>query len=370
MKFAMIVEAHVPPGITHYRRYKQMIDEAVLGEEAGFDFWGASEQHLLGSIGMSSTETMFAAVAMRTHRIRLRHMIRLLLKFNHPITIAEQIATLDLISDGRAELGTGRANNIVALNAFQVDPAETRPQWRESLEVIVKALSGETFSHKGKYWDIAECCLTPKALQYPHPPLSVASTSFETTETAGKLGIGCLSFDNYFGWDRVAEAAKVYFKSKEDTSESISSIRNDTLSFLVLPAFCAKTKKEAYEIGGPTVAAILPAIVPLYKMLAEKSKDYGYMAEIVNRMPDFSDLDKVVQHTPGVMLGTPEYFIEQITRLQELGYDEVILRVDGLQEHKEIMKSIDLIGNHVIPHFKMPANIIKPSQDMSSLLLP
>ena len=143
MKFGLIVEANVPVGLTQHRRYQQMISEAVYAEEAGFDFWGASEQHFMGNIGMSATEVMYAAVAAKTTRIRLRHMIRLLLKFNHPLRIAEQLATLDLISNGRAELGTGRSNSLIALNAFGVSPTETRAQWNESLDIIAKAISDE-----------------------------------------------------------------------------------------------------------------------------------------------------------------------------------------------------------------------------------
>ena len=358
MKFGFIVEANVPPGLTQHRRYKQMIDEAVFAEEAGFDFWGASEQHFMGSIGMSATEVMYAAVAAKTSRIRLRHMIRLLLKFNHPLRIAEQLATLDLISDGRAELGTGRSNSIIALNAFGVDPTETRAQWSESLDVIANALSEDWTEHKGKYWNFPPTHLTPKPLQEPHPPLSVAASSMEMHRIAGEKGIGCMGFDNYLGWGRVEDAAKLYKVAIRAPTAPVGKCVNDTLSFLVLPAYCAKTRERAIKEGGPTVINFLRIVIQAYVNLAKSSPDYAYMAESGTIAGMLDDIDVLLEHTPGVLCGTPEYFVEQITRLESLGYDEVILRVDGDMTHQQIMEALDLIGSYVIPHFKSPRNIV------------
>lgn len=361
MKFGLIVEANVPVGLTQHRRYQQMISEAVYAEEAGFHFWGASEQHFMGNIGMSATEVMYAAVAAKTTRIRLRHMIRLLLKFNHPLRIAEQLATLDLISNGRAELGTGRSNSLIALSAFGVSPTETRAQWNESLDIIAKALSDDWVEHKGKYWEIPPCFLTPKPLQEPHPPLSVAASSMEMHQIAGEKGIGCMGFDNYLGWGRAEDAARLYKNAIAHPSQQVGKVINDTLSFLVLPAYCAKTHEKAIAEGGPTVINFLRIVVQAYDKLAEASPDYAYMAEskMINSMLD--DIEVLLEHTPGVLCGTPEYFVEQISRLKEIGYDEVILRVDGEMTHRQIMEAIELIGNYVIPHFATPRNVITGS---------
>ena len=133
-----------------------MIDEVVLAEEMGFDFFGTSEQHFLVDLAtVSAPEVFYPAIAMRTSRIRLRHMVVLLpFPFNHPIRVAERLATLDIVSNGRAEFGTGRANTLVQIDGFACPLDETRERWEEALEVVMKAFKDDPFSHEGKYFKI------------------------------------------------------------------------------------------------------------------------------------------------------------------------------------------------------------------------
>src|SRR5688572_18815101 len=100
-------------------------------DEAGFDVFGLNEQHFLRDIGVSASDVVFAFVAARTSRIRLRFMSVLLLTFNHPVRVAERLAMLDVLSEGRAEMSTARSNNLHTLEAFGVQPNETRAQWAE-----------------------------------------------------------------------------------------------------------------------------------------------------------------------------------------------------------------------------------------------
>ena len=110
MRFGFLSECETPEGTTHHRRYWEVMDEVILAEEMGFDFFGTSEQHfLVGLATVSAPEVFYPAIAMRTSRIRLRHMVVILpFPFNHPIRVAERLATLDIVSNGRAEFGTGQ----------------------------------------------------------------------------------------------------------------------------------------------------------------------------------------------------------------------------------------------------------------------
>ena len=143
MQFVSLQSGRSPTGpYNYYHRYKDLIDEAVLAEKVGFDIWDTTEQHFGTGATVSAPEVVFPYVAAMTNRIRLRALVTLLpFAFNHPVRVAEQIATLDILSDGRAELGVGRGNNILEIEGFGISFDETRPQMWEALEIIEKALT-------------------------------------------------------------------------------------------------------------------------------------------------------------------------------------------------------------------------------------
>ncbi|MDF1818345.1 MAG: LLM class flavin-dependent oxidoreductase [Immundisolibacteraceae bacterium] len=360
MRFGIIAEGCVPSGMTHHRRYKQMIAEAAFAEELGFDIWGCSEQHFHGGFGISSTEVLYGAVAQHTSKIRLRHMIRLGLEFNHPIRTAEQAATVDLVSDGRLELGLGRSNTPAQLDAFGVEAADTKAQMWESMDIIVKAFSQETVSHEGRFWNIPEPVpLTPKPLQYPHPPLSIAATSVESITQAANKGLGVMAMDHYTGWDTVKAHADAYHQHIQSPTDPVTSVVNNSLGFLCLPAYCDETDERAHAVGGPGALEFAQALQFLYAPMAKKSADYAYFNDVTQFADKVNDLEYFLETTPSMMVGSPEFFIKQIRRLQDLGYDEVILRVDGFMSHEKIMNSLRLIGDYVIPEFRHPHNIVR-----------
>lgn len=182
MRFMVATEAETPLGTTHHRRYKEVLEEAKFAEEMGFHTWGTSEQHFMSPVScISAPEVLYGTVAAITSRIRIRHAIVLLpFAFNHPLRVAERIATLDIVSDGRAELGVGRGNHLTQLNAFGGDAEQTRPEMVEAVEIIQKALSRPSFSHHGKLMNIPEVSLCPRPVQQPFPPMFMVATSLES----------------------------------------------------------------------------------------------------------------------------------------------------------------------------------------------
>ena len=117
----------------------------------------------------------------------------LLFAFNHPFRVAEHLATLDIMSTGRAELYVGRGNSTLELDGFTVSATENRAQMWEALEIIDKAMSQEEFEHHSELMDIPLRTLVPKALQVPHPPIGTVSTSVESSRLAGERGIGVMA---------------------------------------------------------------------------------------------------------------------------------------------------------------------------------
>jgi alkanesulfonate monooxygenase SsuD/methylene tetrahydromethanopterin reductase-like flavin-dependent oxidoreductase (luciferase family) len=346
MRIGLLQEGDLT-GTTAARRYHEMIEEVALADRLGFSVWGTSEQHFSPpSFSVAAPEVLYAAVAMRTENIKLRTMASVMLAWNHPILVAERLATLDIVSNGRAEICTARSNNLTTLAAFGVDPGQTRQQWEESMEVLVKALRDERLEHHGKLWDIPEREIVPRPVTRPHPPISVAASSIRTHANAGERGFGAICFENYFGFDYLQECIGAY-RNALQASSVVHEAPNDYFGLYVASAYCAPTSAEAKQISRDIALGYFHFILDLYAPLAS-NPGYEYLERIKELIAREGDLDWLRTETPSVMIGSPADFIDRLRDLAERGVDEVLLRIDGMG-HENIMRSIELIGREVIP---------------------
>ncbi|HLX89764.1 MAG TPA: LLM class flavin-dependent oxidoreductase, partial [Acidimicrobiales bacterium] len=200
MRFGIFYEHQLPrpwgPDDEH-RLLMEALEQVDLADSLGFDHVWEVEHHFLEEYSHSSAPEIFlAAASQRTRRIRLGHgIVQLPVGFNHPARVAERIATLDLVSDGRVDFGTGEASSEAELGGFHVDRATKRAQWEEALDVVTRLMVEVPFAgHSGKFIDIPPRNLVPKPRQRPHPPLWVACSRRETIHVAATKGIGALSF--------------------------------------------------------------------------------------------------------------------------------------------------------------------------------
>lgn len=348
MKVGLLQEGELMPGVDCAQRYEEMIEEVALADRNGFSCWGTSEQHFSPPrFAVSAPEVLYAAIARHTENIKLRIMCAVLLKWNHPILVAERLATLDIVSKGRAELATARSNNLTTLEAFGVDPKETRTQWADSIEVIVKALSDDILEHDGPVWKIPPREIVPHCIQKPHPPLSVAASSVESHVNAGERGIGALCFESYFGFDYLQQCIDGYRQGLAKGT-SMAPKRTEHMGLYVATAFCAETREEAVRIARDVALGYYEFIVSIYAPLG-KAGSYEYLNEYMQAAVDnLGNIDFLLTETPSVMIGTPDDFVARLKDLESRGIDEVLLRVDGVP-HEDIKKSFELMGSDVIP---------------------
>jgi len=351
MRFALIQEGDFLPGESAATRYHEMVKEAVFAESVGFETYCLSEQHFLNeTCTVSSPESFFPYVAALTERLRFRITSAVLLTFNHPIRVAERLSTLDILSNGRAELGTARANNPYTLAGFGVDPKETRAQWNESIDIILKALTQEKFSHEGKVWTVPERYLSPKVVQTPHPPIYVSATSQESHTAAGERGIGVMTGNVVMGWEHAEKCIKAYQDGLTRAKPADGSRLNSNNSFFVGIAHCAATRTQAVSEATNVAKGFLNLVKGLYDNLSKESPDYEYLA-VKDSERWANDLPFVLDSAPYFMVGDPAYIIEKIERLEAMGVNEVMLRIDGMG-HEMNMQSIEAFGAEVIPHFQ------------------
>ncbi|MCW2839213.1 MAG: luciferase [Aeromicrobium sp.] len=347
MRIGLLQEGDLT-GTTVAERYHQMADEVALADTLGFSTWGTSEQHFSPPrFSVSAPEVLYAAIAQRTQQIKFRTMASVMLAWNHPILIAERLATLDIMTNGRAEICTARSNNLQTLATFGVDPADTRAQWEDSMDVLVKALTNDHLEHEGPVWSIPRREIVPRAITTPHPPISVAASSEQSHGNAGERGIGVITFENYFGFDYLDSCLQTYRKAFDAADHSQVVAPNNYTGLYVATAYCAETREEARRVARDVALGYFEFILDLYIPLADNPA-YAYLDVIRDLVAHRDDLDWLCDSSPSVMIGDPDDFIQRIRRLEEMGLDEVMLRIDGVG-HENIMASLELIGHEVIP---------------------
>ena len=187
MEFGLFMEFPAPDGYTDQQTFQQgftLVDEA---ESMGVDSVWLAEYHFSPFSVLSAPLTVATALAARTKKIRLGFGV-LLLPLNNPIRVAEEVATLDHISQGRLDFGIGRGTFPDHHDAFNSPFPESRGRFEEYLEIILKAWNTEQFSFEGEHYQCHELKVRPKPYQDPHPPIRVGITSAET-------------FPSLDGWD-------------------------------------------------------------------------------------------------------------------------------------------------------------------------
>lgn len=361
MRFIVFQENGTLRGETHHRRFHDTIEEAVFAEEMGFYGWGMSEHHFFNDMAVTPVpETMFSAVAMRTSRIKLRYMSRLV-STTHPILVAEQTAATDILSNGRIEVGVARGNTLLQLDAFGIPLDETKGRAEEALDLIVRALSDDTFTHDGKYWgEIPERQLTPRCVQEPHPPFLKIVQSHESAIDARRRGLGMITTDMYMGEALLKEYLDAYNHVPEDEVDPVTRYPVKSAAVLACTARCAKTNDLALEVAERDMTQLAQVLVnDLYVQLAERSTEGYSQFERVRELRDHLDDPEWLRTSgPSILVGDPEHCVHQVQRLKEMGADEVVLRIDN-GTHEEIMSSLEHFGRYVIPYFSNPASVVR-----------
>ncbi len=238
MRFGIFLSAVTPrpwsPG-QEQRIYREELDLAVLAEQAGFHSCWMSEHHFLEEYCHSSApELQLAAIASRTKTLRLGHgIVDMQRQINHPVRVAERIATLDLISGGRVEFGNGKGSGRKEWDGFGVAPETVTEAWDEAVRAVLAMWRTEQFSWEGKHINIpGPRNVVPKPVQQPHPPLWMGCTNLETAAEAGRRGVGALLFA-FAGFDDIAHRAQLYREGLQHPRDRFSDQVNNNVAWVV-----------------------------------------------------------------------------------------------------------------------------------------
>ncbi|MCH2173245.1 LLM class flavin-dependent oxidoreductase [Myxococcota bacterium] len=352
-------------------RIRNDIAVGVAADKAGFDAFWAPEHHCLEEYSHSSASHLSClAVGMLTENIRLiTGIFNLCPAINHPVRVAEQIATIDILTNGRVELGTGRGSGSTEVNTFGIQNEETRDMWLEAIRAIPKMWTQDLFSWDGKYFSVPERCVLPKPVQKPHPPLWVTATNPGTVETAARMGLGVAIF-NFSDPELLRPLVEIY-KDNIEKAEPVGEFVNNKI-MTITPAMCLDDSEEARSVyatnGGeitPHFAVYFDTIPDFAQRLSKEPRPISQtrirelIAEAASdpSIPGVFDYD---QATPehlnqnGICAGNPEEVIATAKRFEAVGLDQlVMIPVTGWKcPHEKTIESVGVLGEKVLPAFR------------------
>ena len=374
MRFGLFFEHQVPrpwEARDEGQVMEEAFEQAELADRLGFDCIWLVEHHFMEEYSHSSAPELFlAALSRRTQRIRLGHgIVHSLPAINHPARIAERISTLDLLSGGRVEFGTGEGSSQIELAGFGVDPKQKRAMWEEGVRVALRCMTETPFTgHIGEHVKMPPRVVVPKPLQKPHPPVWVACTRRDTIHMAAQLGIGALSFA-FFDPEEARSWVDDYYSTLANEGVPIGDAVNANLA-CVTSFFCHEDEEEAVRRGaeganflGYSLAHYYvfgrhrPAHTNLWAEYQERRAEAGYDPEVVQAAAKNRDrlgaqvVEKGVSGLRGAM-GTPDQVRDYVRRYEACGVDELILCcTTGMNRHEHIMESLELFAREVMPEF-------------------
>ena len=246
MRFGLFWQTPGHEGSSLDRRYWETVEEIALGEELGFRSAWLAESVFYPTRPMSNPLMVAIAAAQRTERIRFGTLAAQA-PLHHPLHMATQAATCDILTGGRLDLCLGGRWGTPAGqplgNAADVSAAESRERVAESIELIKAAWTREEVTFEGKYWSTKDLPVLPKPVQKPHPPVLLAANSNDTFAYAGRLGLGVIGTMFSQPLPRMADRLAEFESAKPSVQPAHPQSAHVMVSF-----FVARTPREAHGL--------------------------------------------------------------------------------------------------------------------------
>ena len=354
MKFGVFYEMQLPrPWGQNDERwlYQNALSQVELADKLGYDYAWEVEHHFLEEYSHSSQPEIFlAAASQRTKHIRLGHGI-IQLTTNHPARVAEKVASLDLVSNGRVEFGMGEGGSITEIGPFDRAMEEKRPVWEDAVRAIMPMFKDGGCEYHGPYFKFPLRNVLPKPVQKPHPPLWVACSQLETIEMAGRRGIGALGFQ-FLSADMAHAWVHAYYNSFIKRQEKLGDYQSNCNIAMVSYFMCAETDEEArrradgvtffqfslaYYSGSRNRVRAAPGTVSLWDEYNKWKRENPEAADRALR---------------GGLIGSPDTIRRKLHRFKESNVDSIILlNQAGRNTHEHICESLELFAKEVMPEF-------------------
>jgi probable F420-dependent oxidoreductase len=334
MQFGIYSSIANPPHGEHLERcIDQVVAEAQQAEASGFDACFFGEHHQDKDGFLPSPLIVATAVAAQTRRLRVGTSV-ILLPLHHPVHLAEDVITLDLVSKGRVTLGVGIGYQPADFQAFAVPMEHRVGLFEEGMEILRRCWSGERFSFHGTHYTLDNVQIRPRPYQTPAPPLWIGASVPAAARRAGRLADGFVATPSTT-LEGTVRLVNIYREAALQAGRQPQVV-------LMRDAWVAQSKAEADAVYGPEVMT-----------------SYQYYWQ--NRLAEFRNIDSATAFTldnlapDRLILGDPETCVREFHRWHEAtGSDYFLLRLrhahSGGPPHARILDAIQLFGDKVLPY--------------------
>jgi alkanesulfonate monooxygenase SsuD/methylene tetrahydromethanopterin reductase-like flavin-dependent oxidoreductase (luciferase family) len=336
--------------------YRNCIEQIVLADKVGFEAVWLVEHHFRENRShMPSNEVVLGALSQITKHIKLGFGVSLMPhEFIHPARIAEKIATVDVLSGGRAIWGMGRSTPMEQI-AFGVDIPASKEKMKAAARTVVGMWREQYYEEHSEYLDFPARMVTPKPYQFPHPPAWMAASTESSAIMAGENGCGLLCFSIMQPLDKLKLVIDAYRKAQE-TATPLTEVHTNKVGVYTL-VHCTETR-ETFDTD-----RVWESMWWWYKGLAEfhlkwemahltpeqQKEAFPLLESRARGEFDITEFDREDM----VIVGTPDEIIRKLMRYEEAGVDQLLCYLNfGYLPHEAVMRSIELLGTKVIPELR------------------
>jgi alkanesulfonate monooxygenase SsuD/methylene tetrahydromethanopterin reductase-like flavin-dependent oxidoreductase (luciferase family) len=314
------------------RGYRAFADYACRAEELGFVSAFLTEHHFTGLGQASSPLAILSHLAARTRTLRLGTAV-MVLPWQHPLLLAEQAATLDVLSDGRLDLGVGRGFRAAEFDSFEVPAEEAAERYEEALELLLRAWTEPArWSHEGRFWRVRDVVVEPAPVQRPHPPIWVGAGSEPSLRAAARRGFRLL-LDQVAGFEQTGERIAVYREQALELGRPYAAVRDVAVTRALL------------LVDGPRErAAAIAARVEWFARMARLTTAGRAPG---NRMAVeyTSDIERATED--GAIIGDVGECVERLRALRDAGAEYVLLIEPGASP-----ETLEVFAREVMPRLR------------------
>lgn len=351
MKFGLFLLGERPPGLSSAEVYTNAQEQARVADELGFDEVWLAEHHFAPYGTIADPLIMAASVAAVTKRIRIGTAV-VVPAFHSPIQLAERIAMVDVLSDGRLDLGIGRGYQRREFEKFGISMDESRARMEESVTIIEGLLSNESFSFDGQFWTVDDVSIYPRPIQKPVPTFIAALKTIETIRWIVAKGYNALVGNPYLADPQLSDSLRLF----EQASKEALGAQEPPEVWALINAFVHEDAefarnyprdsmelsfKYVQKYGDPFRRGEMPPAE--YRAYADwfdkhDSASYGKMLEL-----------------DSTLIGDPETVITRMRRMYEVdGWQNFMLTMSrgGALDQQQVLKAMELMATTVMPEVR------------------
>jgi alkanesulfonate monooxygenase SsuD/methylene tetrahydromethanopterin reductase-like flavin-dependent oxidoreductase (luciferase family) len=354
MKFGIFYELQLPrpwrPD-SESTLYHDALEELELADRLGYDHAWVVEHHFLEEYSHSSAPEVFlGAASQRTKSIRLGHGI-IQLTTNHPAKVAERVAALDIVSNGRVEFGMGESASITELEPFEIPFDRKRDIWEDAVRCLLPMFGDGGTAYSGAHFSFPLRNVLPKPVQKPHPPLWIACSQLDTIAYAGRRGLGALGFQ-FVSADAAHAWVHAYYNAITKRLEPLADYRLNPNIALVSMFMCAETDEEARAKADG--ATFFQFCLRFYSASRDRKRPAPGELDMWQEYNKWKRANPESAETAlrGGLIGSPETLRRKLRKFETSNIDQVILlNQAGQNRHEDICRSLELFASEVMPEF-------------------